>query len=229
MGRINKIYPHTTWRPNRVFWSDNVWQETQADILEHLEQGYDFYCRPSVIDEFTGHYEYRMVANKKVKVFFSNYMPRQKGYDGATWQTTPIFHKSPAHVHTYKYCTEHSPNRPDPTSWRGDSEEGVYCKFGGTFQVALMHGVEEGFNPIYVVGADLGITPGGMLETRNHFSTDYQVQPYDQRKADGKNRAYALAHSMARTYAEERGVEIINAGIGGQLEAYKRVDFETLF
>jgi hypothetical protein len=212
MGRINKIYPYTDWRPTRVFWSDNIWEQTQADVLAHLAQGYDFYCRPNVIDEFTG-----------------AYVPREKGRDGATWQTDIVFDERPDQVHTYDYCTEHNHRRPDPAGWRDDVAEGVYCKFGGTFQVALMHGVEEGFNPIYVVGADLGITPGGMLETRNHFLPDYQVMEYDQRKADGKNRAYALAHSLAKTYAKERGIEILNAGIGGHLEAYKRVDFASLF
>ncbi len=219
MGRINKIYPHTDWRPTRVFWSDNIWQETELDVREHLKYGYDFYCRSSVIDELTG-----------------DFIPRKLGRDGATWQTDndggghkPSFSAYPPQVTTYNYCKEHSPNRPDPTGWRDDEEDGVYCKFGGTFQVALMHGVEEGFSPIYVVGADLGFTPGGMLETRNHFSKDYQVMEYDQRKADGKNRAYAYAHSMARTYAEERGIEIINATVGGHLESYERVDFDSLF
>ncbi len=212
MGRINKFYPQTTWRPNRVFWSDNVWQETELDIREHLKYGYDFYCRSSVILEFTG-----------------DYVPREIGRDGATWQTTPIFDKIPPQVTTYEYCAEHTAKLPVPTGWRDDEAEGVYCKFGGTFQVALMHGVEEGFSPIYVVGADLGFTPGGMLETRNHVTGDYQVMAYDQRKADGKNRAYAYAHSLARTYAEERGIKIYNAGIGGQLEAYERVDFASLF
>jgi hypothetical protein len=220
MGRINKIYPHTEWRPTRVFWSDNLWQETVADVKEHLSYGYDFYCRPMVIGELTG-----------------DYVPRLLGRDGATWQTdtlfrgqhVPSFEEIPPQVTLYDYCTEHSPNRPDPTSWRGDTEEDVYCKFGGTFQVALMHAVEENFNPIFLVGCDLGFTPGGMGETRNHFASDYQVQEYDQKKADGKNCAYKLAHSLARTYAEERGITIYNAGIGGQLEAYERVDFDSLF
>ena len=213
MGRINKIYPYTKWRPTRVFWSDNLWEHTVDDVKEHLlDHDYDFYCRRQVIEECTG-----------------DYVPRQLGRDGATWQTDPFLDVVPDKVHIYRYCTEHSPNRPDPTSWRADMEEGVFCKFGGSFQVALMHGVEEGFDPIYVVGADLGITPGGMGETRNHFSNDYQVMEYDQRKADGKNRAYALAHSMAREHASERGIQIYNAGIGGELAAYERVDFESLF
>ena len=212
-GRINKIYPRTVWRPTRVFWSDNIWRVTEADVKEHLSYGYDFYCRWRVIEELTG-----------------NFIPRKKGSDGATWETTPIFDKIPAHVHIYKFCHDHGPLLPYPTSWRGGhGEEDIYCKFGGTFQVALMHGVEEGFNPIYVVGADIGFTPGGLLETRNHFAPDYQVKEYDQRNADSKNRSYAFAHSMARTYAEERGITIYNAGIGGQLEAYERVDFESLF
>ena len=212
MNRINKIYPYTDWRPTRYFRSDNVSEVEQAEVLEHLASGYDFYCQRAVIEEFTG-----------------DYVPRQKGVAGATWQTIPVFDEIPAHVHLYRYCHEHAAKVPPPVSWRADVEAGVYCRFGGTFQVALMHGVEEGFNPIYVVGADLGITPGGVGETRNNFSTDYQVQDISQEQADSTNRTLALAHSMAKTYAEERGIDIINAGIGGELEAYERVDFTSLF
>ena len=79
------------------------------------------------------------------------------------------------------------------------------------------------------VGADLGFTPGGMGATSNHVTEDYQVMDYDQKKADGKNRAYTLAHSLAKTYAEERGIHIYNAGIGGHLEVYERVNFASLF
>ena len=210
MGRINKIYRHTLWRPTRVFWSDIIQEDTLPDILEHLDEDYDFYCRGYVSGALDGSYVTGPLGRNP-------------------WEITPVFNKLPTKIHNYEFCHAHDIvyDGTVPPRWR--CSEDVYCSFGGTFQAVLMHGVEEGFNPIYVVAADLGFTVGGTGNHNNHFSDDYQWKDYPQYKADGKNRDMAAAHAQAREYAEERGIRIYNASMGGSLEAYERVDFNGLF
>ena len=241
MGRINKVYWRTPWRPTRVFWSDNIREETLPDVLEHLDEGYDFYCRGMVSGALDGSYVSGPLGRSPwVIVPIYHHGPPDRVKIPPAWAIDrhPLSYRPPdslpSRIHNYEFCNEHSMNNVmklpghRPTSWRSDVNGG-YCRFGGTFQVALMHAVEEGYNPIYVVAADLGFTAGGMGDHRNHFTDDYQVIEYDEFKATGKNRAMAIAHSRAREYAEERGIKIYNAGMGGSLEAYERVDFNSLF
>lgn len=216
MGRINKIYDRTEWRPTRIFFSDMLDEQIYPDIMAHLAEDYDVYCTNLVADHLSGEYQ-----------------PGR--YGGHDWSMPTPYMELPDKMHTYDYCQEHSRHQCDrlpgghPTSWRSDVDDSVYCRYGGTMQVALMHAVEEKFNPIYIVGVDLGFVPSLKHEGLNHFAQDYQVGDIEPFKAEGKNTAYAIAHGQARDYAEERGIFMYNAGIGGQLEAYERVNFESLF
>ena len=243
MGRINKIYtgePDTRiirdnagkdihiglkrpgpddWRPTRVFFSDMIDGEIYPDIMVHFYEDYDVYCTSIVTRHLSGEYQPGRYGGHDWS------MPRPR-----TVGDKPAYVEIPDKFHTYEYCTEHSgPSDGRPDSWRSDVAPDVYCRYGGTMQITLMHAVEEGYSPIYLVGVDLGFVPSLKEEGLNHFVGDYQAHDITQYKADGKNRAYAVAHGMARDYAEERGITIYNAGIGGQLEAYERVDFESLF
>ena len=213
MGRINKIYDRTYWRPTRVFWSDMVNPSDYPDLVVHLVSSYDLYCTGIVKRHLSGELQ-----------------PGR--YGGHNFVMPTPYNPLADRIHTYEYCMENGMYQKDrafPFSWRDDEEPGVYCRYGGTLQVALMHAVEEGFNPIYVIGADLGYTSGAPGGTGNHFADDYQVGELSPYRAEAKNRAHATAHRLAREYAEERGINIYNASSGGNLEAYERVDFNSLF
>ncbi len=216
MNRINKIYTEDGWRPTRIFWSDMVNPDNYEDIMVHMNADYDVYCTSIVSRHLSGE--------------------MQPGrYGGHNWSMPKPYMKIPDKVHNYEYCEEHGPKEVrkmtggQPPSWRSCVEPGVYCRYGATMQVTLMHAVEEEYNPIYLIGVDLGYVPSLMGASVNNFCDDYQVQDIPPYKATGKNRDYAIAHGMARHYAEERGIKIYNATIGGQLEAYERVDFNSLF
>ena len=122
-----------------------------------------------------------------------------------------------SNVSTYDICSEHLSKNP-PVDYH--THQGMYCRYGGTLQVALSHALDEGYDLIYLVGVDLG---------HNYFDPDYQRIPATQEHHDRSTTMWAYMHGLARLYCDKRGVRIYNATAGGQLEAYERVDFDRLF
>ena len=94
------------------------------------------------------------------------------------------------------------------------------CKFGGSVLMAIQLAVKEGHSPLYVVGCDLGYREG----RGNHFVEGYSPDIVTQERADAMNKAWLSAHEQANEQWE-----IYNAGVGGTLEAYKRVELKELF
>ena len=88
----------------------------------------------------------------------------------------------------------------------------------------LQQAAREGFNPIYLVGADLGYVAG-----ENHFIEGYHSWEMEQERAVIENDTQVEMHTHAKEWCEERGIRILNAGLGGSLEVYDRVDFFSLF
>ena len=198
---INRIYPKTVWRPSRIFWGDMVRNETYPDIIAHFAEDYEIYMRGIVVDQLMGNHE------------------RIKAIPG------PLV--IPPSVRTYDVCAIHR-HKPEliPDTWSPHFDEpGLYCKFGGTLQMALQHAVEEGYPNIYLVGVDLGLTLGGI----NHFE-DYPTKGESKQDAiDRCNHYWLVAHELARIYIDKHHIRLLNATVGGQLEAYERVDFDRLF
>ena len=80
------------------------------------------------------------------------------------------------------------------------------CSYGGSLFTAIQIAIKEGYDPLYLVGCDLG---------REHFTEDYQ-------KGVQREDASALwldAHVIA---LRDSPVKIYNATIGGSLEVYER-------
>lgn len=57
--------------------------------------------------------------------------------------------------------------------------------------------------------------------TKNHFNPDYRVKPKDERPV---NEEIRRSHLVARRIAKNKGINIYNATIGGELDVYPRVD-----
>jgi hypothetical protein len=207
-NRINRIYNRTTWRPTRVFWGDCYNSRNEEDILHHVRAGYDCYFRQRVVDQLTG----------LLRVGNASHLPQE-------WETK-VLPRLPAQVSTYNLCLEHLKGNPPPAI-HSHAAQNIYCRHGGTLQVALAHAIEEHYNPIYLIGVDLGLS-ADHRET-NYFDPDYQIFPPKQPQQDSANTMWAYMHGLARVFCDEIGVEIYNAGIGGQLEAYERVNFVDLF
>ena len=107
---------------------------------------------------------------------------------------------------------------------------GTLCKYGSGINVMLQQGCLEGFNPIYVIGADLGYVPREAGEPDvNHFDPDYHHHRIEPSRAQRENEGHQIIYADARRWAEDHGISIINATKGGELKSLPRVNYDTLF
>jgi len=116
--------------------------------------------------------------------------------------------------------------------WSHDIAERV-SKYGSSMLAVLQIAVYMGFNPIYLLGCDLGWKPFDYEENKdpNHFSEDYWGRAYPGTEVVVTPRVAlkyttdALAsHALAKEACDSIGVEIYNATVGGELEVYPRAD-----
>jgi uncharacterized Rossmann fold enzyme len=95
-----------------------------------------------------------------------------------------------------------------------------------------------GFREIYLLGFDASWLDA--YEGSYHFYDTHQQWPeFDSQAADGRHPRYADqlinalrdfdSHALLAESASMHGVNIFNAGRGGRLDMYPRVDFESLF
>jgi FkbM family methyltransferase len=143
-------------------------------------------------------------------------------------------------VHFIK-CT-HGDNITDqcPDDWWSHDISKRVCKFGTSMLPALQIASYMGFNPIYLVGCDLGFQTAGSGANNNEPLKDIQHQKnVDSNHFDPKygtpgcpanvlNINMKAAHELAFRTASRNGTKIFNATIGGQLEICPRVDFTKL-
>lgn len=93
----------------------------------------------------------------------------------------------------------------------------MYCDHGTSLNVAIQLAVKKGFKVVYLLGCDMGYQDTGT----SHF---YRDNPKSRLAAEQVNANILHAHSVIKKECKERGVEIYNATIGGELETYERVD-----
>lgn len=127
--------------------------------------------------------------------------------------------KAPGDVHYLKSCAhygKHFDNPDIPHLWHLP----VLCTFGSSVNVAIQLAVQMGFSPIYLVGCDLGYRDG----QPSHFVSDYEHGR--EQPARYANMDTLAAHMIAARSCPGR---IYNATLGGELEVYNRVDYDTLF
>ena len=126
--------------------------------------------------------------------------------------------------------------------WSGFYQDLPHVGLGGTVaNVGLQVLAFMGFSPIYLVGVDMDYVDHSTAikhDTRDWTSTrDDDPNHFDPRYfGKGKKYHYPKLHEnmlpsmkLAKEETEKAGVEIINAGIGGKLEVFPRVDFHSLF
>lgn len=97
------------------------------------------------------------------------------------------------------------------------------CTFGSSVNVAIQIALGLlNFDEVYLVGCDLGYKEG----TTNHFDQNYTKNVGQLRDARYTELDILAAHMIAaRTFPGK----IFNATLGGSLEVYPRVEFESLF
>jgi hypothetical protein len=123
------------------------------------------------------------------------------------------------HCHS---CNYRSLNRPE--AWHFPH----ICNYGGTMHWALQLVAMLPYNPVYLIGCDLGIKEPDRKNNidPNHFHPDYMTfSDYPLEYQDG---TLIHMHSIVKKEYEARGKQIYNAGIGGNLEIYDRIDIDEL-
>jgi hypothetical protein len=93
------------------------------------------------------------------------------------------------------------------------------CSFGSSVNVAVQIAVQIGYEPLYLVGCDLGYQNG----KPSHFSAQYE-HGHEQDAFYANNNTLA-AHMIA---ARSSPVKIYNSTVGGFLECYERVNFDEI-
>lgn len=130
---------------------------------------------------------------------------------------------------------------PDGFDFSLDADEFTYAGCTVTF-TNLQLAAYMGFQKIYLIGVDAdyaipadaemtntgGVTVLDMTsDDENHFDGNYFGKGY--RWHDPQVDKMLQAYQEARRVTSEAGLEIINAGVGGKLDVFPRVNFETLF
>ena len=99
--------------------------------------------------------------------------------------------------------------------------------FGSSILALIQTAVYMGFNEIFLLGCDLGyrnIPEKG--KDVNHFCEEYN---FTYPNSSMYNIPMVRCHDLAKKKCEEAGVKIYNATVGGFVETYERVDFNSLF
>ncbi len=212
MNRIHLRYDLWKWRPSHFIFVD--FQTTlpiplvMQEVRSHIEAGEQVY-----IDQF--------MREKTLKTLKS---PKYQ----------------PANVHFLKLCDKLGHIGGNYTSPRAPQEWHLptYCKFASGLFVAFQLAVMLGRSPIYLIGCDLGyVEMPNEGPDPNHMHPDYVTRAKGVRSNIGMTAEYAemtngkltYGHQIAYKSCKELGVQVFNAGIGGQLDVYPRVDFEELF
>jgi len=112
------------------------------------------------------------------------------------------------------------------------SEEPFVMQWGATVTYdCIQLAAYMGFSEIYLIGVDnehsLMVKNDGTLvksQMNSHFSKEYGIVFFNP-LCDIVDAAY----QTAQEYSESHGIGIFNATRGGNLEVFKRVDFDSLF
>lgn len=149
---------------------------------------------------------------------------------------TPIIgDKIPAeHQHKVLWlnCLQNSSERNEPQdSWWNPLmiERGRINNFGTTVFGCTQIAAYLGFSKMILVGCDMGyksFLPGE--PDPNHFGENYETKSMPQEVHDLENPRRHESHEIIYFRARKVGIEIINATLGGDLEAYPRGDFFDL-
>lgn len=107
---------------------------------------------------------------------------------------------------------------------------------GGTviYSVGLQLAAYMGASEIYLIGVDNTYT-GKATDSKNHFIENYHDSE-DKKRYENAGASYLydkrrceLAFEKAEIHSQKRGFRIYNATRGGAVEAFERVDFDSLF
>jgi len=228
MAEIQHIYDKTDWRPTRYWWNDHPQDiDHLYSILFHVAQDYPCWIRSDVKEILTGDYDLSRYGRGAwgALAYEKGLLPYKGSLD---------------HVHGWDTCVSHcagfirnmdgTPDLRRPPGWHG-LDSGILCKYGSGLNCMLQQAVIEEYNPIYLVGCDLGFKGVHVAgnDDPDHFSPDYNRRVREPERAVIDEDTHNDFHKHAKEYCGSHGIELINATVGGYLEVHPRVDYGSLF
>ena len=189
-GRIHLIYPKTTWRPTHYVMTEG------ADTTQAMK------------DDF----------GEQIKLGITLWLSRGWKGNYTNWNLRKYEQKTTT-INWIKTCEEHTGVHAGlhaPKVWHLPD----LCGFGSSLNVAMQIACQEGYNPLYLIGCDLGYEDGG----NNHFDESYDVG-LKLRPASDANSDCLWAHNIA---FRSSPIPIYNATRGGKLDVYPRVKLEEV-
>jgi len=198
VNAIHLLYNQTTWRPTHLVIGD-VTAEHRDWVFEGGETD----------DERTERFLDIIHSNPDSEIHIRG------NYYG--WGERLLAGRN---VDYFPICTHHSLGLGEDIEDKAPSEWHLpqICRWGGSVLMAIQLAAKEKYEPLYLLGCDLGYKPG----SGNHFAPDYD-QPIDEAKAEALNAVIGNAHHLASI-----SWEIYNAGVV-DLPCYQQVKLEELF
>lgn len=121
---------------------------------------------------------------------------------------------------------------PNSPCFSDDVVKGVYWGCTVSYDIGLQMASYMGASEIYLLGMDNSVV-GGVADKKNHFIEDYLSEELRERYLREKRISdfgrINIAFEKAEKYSRAHDFRIYNATRGGKLEAFERVDFDTLF
>ena len=109
-----------------------------------------------------------------------------------------------------------------------------FISLGGTVTFTnIQLAIYMGFKEIYLLGVDhnyaLTQDGSGKINKDDSIKVYFEGMPKSDLPAIHNINETTKAYQAAREYADNHGIKIYNATRGGKLEAFERIDFDTLF
>ena len=201
MNRIELIYPKTKWRPS-----------------------YYIFCSSNCQDRRWGKGWSKSVvkASKEEKttpLIWDRYKSDIEKNAGESLDESTILLKS------------FSENKVGNDNCFSTDAEKRLDKSGTSMNVALQLAYYMEYDEVYLIGIDsnwktLADSKQNDKGDENHFHPDYHASI-----GNGEHEFWRMntTHKTAKKFYDERGTKIMNAGINSAINAYEKVDFNSLF
>lgn len=201
MNRIELIYPKTKWRPTYyIFCSSNC---------HHPKWGTDW--SKSIINAAKYEDTIPLIWRRYKSIIEDN--------------TKEKLHSSTIFLDSF---TENKIG--DDSCFSTNAEERL-DKSGTTMNVALQLAYYMDYDKVYLIGCDSNWkTATNTTDTEegdiNHFDSDYHAQI-----TDGAREFWRMntTHKTAKKFFDIKGTKIMNAGYNSAIDAYEKINFESLF
>jgi len=213
-NRIYKIYPYTKWRPDYYAVSDYFILVADYENVSRIEAKVKFFPRLDML-----------LLKSSVKLSDNDIRNMQ---EDLSLKSNDVYFYNIIRLDR-------------KLSFSADPSKAAYICGGTIVYYHIQLAAYMGFSEMYLLGIDnTTANPVDMevylskkrhfyLETNEDFEkgTEYYAKSKDteQLSLERRNKGFAFAE----LYSRSNGFRIFNATRGGQLEAFERIDFSTLF